>query len=196
MLTGKEKRLLEALELLAAAHNVEIVTIEIVGSRRAPTIRVYVDAPGGVGFDELASSQQWIGQKMDEIDPFPGAYTLEVSSPGIDRPLRTPQHFARFTGETVQVTCKAPIEGRGKFTGRLLGIVQAPGDDIPDVFEGMQPGDSDEFDIDKVDAQLLDNVGAIVLDVDGKRTDIEWDNIKRANVRGVVDFNDERNGAK
>jgi len=196
VLTGKEKKLLEALEPQAAENGVEIVTIEIVGSRRAPTIRVYVDAPGGVGFDELSKAQQWIGQKMDEIDPFPGAYTLEVSSPGIDRPLRTPQHFARFAGETVQVTCKTPINGRGKFTGKLLGIISAPNAEVPDVFDGMQPGDSETFDLDKVDDELLQHPGAIALEVDGKRADIEWNNIKHANVKGVIDFNDERNAAK
>lgn len=196
VLTGKEKKLLEALEPLAQENHVEIVTVEIVGSRRAPTIRVYVDTPDGVGFDELAHAQKWIGDAMDEIDPFPGAYTLEVSSPGIDRPLRTPQHFAAYTGETVQVTCKAPIKGRGKFTGKLLGLVPDEGAEIPAVFDGMQPGDAQDFDISQVDADLLEHPAAIALNVDGKRTDIEWNNIKRANVKGVIDFNDERNAAK
>ena len=99
MLSAKERRLLEALEPLATAHDVEIVTVEVVGSRKAPTIRVYLDCDGGIGFDELAASQKWVNELMDELDPFPGAYTLEVSSPGIDRPLRTPEHFQRFAGE-------------------------------------------------------------------------------------------------
>ena len=62
---------------------------EIVGSKKAPTIRVFIGTEEGVSFDELASAQVWINRIMDEIDPFPGAYMLEVSSPGIDRPLRT-----------------------------------------------------------------------------------------------------------
>ena len=103
MLTAKEKKLLAALEPHAAEEGVEIVTVEIVGSKKAPTIRVYVDAPEGVSFDVLASSQAWINKIMDEIDPFPGAYMLEVSSPGIDRPLRTLEHFARFIGEQAVV---------------------------------------------------------------------------------------------
>ena len=96
MLTAKEKSLLSALEPRAASEGVEIVTLEIVGSKKAPTIRVYIDAAGGISFDELARTQAWVGDVMDELDPFPGAYMLEVSSPGIDRPLRTPEHFARF----------------------------------------------------------------------------------------------------
>ena len=77
MLTGKEKSLLEAMEPRAASEGVEIVTVEIAGAKRAPTIRVYIDAEGGVSFDELARTQAWVGELMDEIDPFPGAYMLE-----------------------------------------------------------------------------------------------------------------------
>ncbi len=122
MLSAKERKLLEALEPQATAHNLEIVTVEVVGSRKAPTIRVYLDCEGGIGFDELAASQKWVGELMDELDPFPGAYTLEVSSPGIDRPLRTPQHFERFADEKVQITLMQPHEGRTKWTGILKGM--------------------------------------------------------------------------
>ena len=96
MLTHKEQSLLDAIEPRAQAEGIEIVTIEIVGAKKAPTIRVYIDTDHGVGFDELSSAQAWMGDLMDEIDPFPGAYTLEVSSPGIDRPLRTIEHFERL----------------------------------------------------------------------------------------------------
>ena len=122
MLTGKEKLLLEALEPIAAEKGIEIVTVEVVGARKAPTIRVYIDTPDGVSFDELASAQEWINALMDDIDPFPGAYTLEVSSPGIDRPLRTPAHFDRFAGEEAQVVLRGPVNGRAKWTGTLLGM--------------------------------------------------------------------------
>lgn len=122
MLTGKARMLLEALEPLAAEHNIEIVTVELVGSRKAPTIRVYIDCEGGIGFDELSSAQEWINALMDELDPFPGAYTLEVSSPGIDRPLRTKEHFARFSGEKAQLTLSEPHQGRAKWVGILKGV--------------------------------------------------------------------------
>ena len=111
MLTAKEQKLLDALEPTAAASGVEIVTLEIMGSKKAPTIRVFIDTEEGVSFDELASAQVWINRIMDEIDPFPGAYMLEVSSPGIDRPLRTKEHFARFAGEQVVVKTSSPIDG-------------------------------------------------------------------------------------
>ena len=122
VLTHKEQSLLDALEPRAAAEGIEIVTIEIVGAKKAPTIRVYIDTDHGVGFDELSNAQAWMGDLMDEIDPFPGAYTLEVSSPGIDRPLRTPEHFERFAGEKCVIKTVKPIDGRSSYSGELLGM--------------------------------------------------------------------------
>ncbi|MCL1799054.1 MAG: ribosome maturation factor RimP [Eggerthellaceae bacterium] len=122
MLTAKEQSLLDALEKQAAEHGIEVVTIEVTGAKKAPTIRVYIDCPQGIGFDELASSQAWINQIMDAADPFPGAYTLEVSSPGIDRPLRTLAHFERFVGETAVVQTASPIGGRSKWSGRIQSV--------------------------------------------------------------------------
>ena len=153
MLDKKEQQLLDALAPRAGQEGVEIVTVEVVGAKKAPTIRVYIDTPDGVSFDQLASSQAWINDIMDELDPFPGAYTLEVSSPGIDRPLRTMEHFARFTGETAVVKAQ-PKDGRGSWTGV---IVSAEGD-------------------------------AVRLDADGETVDIPFHTIKRAHLKGAVDF--------
>ena len=127
MLTRKEQELLDALEERAAGEDVEIVTLEVVGAKKAPTIRVYIDTDHGVSFDELSSAQAWINEVMDKLDPFPGAYTLEVSSPGIDRPLRTAEHFDRFSGENVVVKTSAPVGGRSTFSGILRGM---DGDDV------------------------------------------------------------------
>ena len=155
MLSKKEQQLLDALAPRAEAEGVEVVTVEIVGAKKAPTIRVFIDTPDGVSFDELSTAQAWINDIMDELDPFPGAYTLEVSSPGIDRPLRTPEHFARFAGETVTVKTTGPIDGRSSFTGELLG------------FED----------------------GCVMVAADGAGTfRIPYDNIKKARVKGTIDF--------
>lgn len=127
VLTHKEQQLLDALEPRATSEGIELVTLEIVGAKKAPTIRVYIDTDHGVGFDELSSAQAWMGDLMDEIDPFPGAYTLEVSSPGIDRPLRTREHFERFAGEKCVVKTTGPVQGRSSFSGLLKGV---EGDDV------------------------------------------------------------------
>mgnify|MGYP002540005566 CR=1 FL=1 len=154
MLSKKETELLDALEPRAASEGVEIVTVQVVGAKKAPTIRVFIDTPEGVSFDELAKAQAWINDIMDALDPFPGAYTLEVSSPGIDRPLRTPEHFARFAGQTAQVKTKGPLDGRSSFTGTIVS--------------------ADEE--------------AVVLDVDGAQVSVPMDVIKRAHLKGTVDF--------
>lgn len=121
MLGKKEQSLLDALTPEADKQGIEIVTIELIGSRKAPTICVYVDCEGGVGFDQLAKSQKWISDLMDEIDPFPGAYTLQVSSPGLDRPLRTLEHFQRFAGEKAALALSTPYNSRSKWEGILKG---------------------------------------------------------------------------
>ena len=119
MLNNTEQKLFDAI----CARNpgdVEVVTVEVTGAKKSPTICVYIDTPEGVTFDEITAAQRWINALMDELDPFPGAYTLEVSSPGIDRPLRTPEHFARFVGERAYVKAKTAIDGRSAWTGTLV----------------------------------------------------------------------------
>lgn len=122
MLSNKEQRLLEAIEPRAEQEGIEIVTLEIVGAKKSPTIRVYIDTENGVSFDELSAAQSWINDIMDEIDPFPGAYMLEVSSPGIDRPLRTVQHFQNAMGEDVSIKTISPIANRSNFNGILSDV--------------------------------------------------------------------------
>ena len=98
-----EKQLLAALEPHALKHDVEIVAVEISGARKSPTVSVFINTDNGVSFDELSSAQAWINDLFDAIDPFPGAYRLEVSSPGIDRPLRTLAHFVDAIGQQATV---------------------------------------------------------------------------------------------
>lgn len=124
MLSHKEQSLLDALMPEAQQKGVEIVTIEVTGSKKSPTIRVYIDTENGVGFDELTQAQSWIDETLERIDPFPGAYMLEVSSPGIDRPLRTPEHFVRFVGQTAVVKTLKAIEGRSQFTGTIISATE------------------------------------------------------------------------
>ncbi len=117
-------RLLEALEAEAAAHGADIVDVEVAGASKAPVVRVRVDRaePGEpVSLDEVASHNGWVGDVVEALDPFPGSYTLEVSSPGLDRPLRRPADFERFAGEPVQVRM-AGHGGRRTFTGTLVGL--------------------------------------------------------------------------
>lgn len=132
-MNSKERQILDSLEAQAEDHGVEIVSVEAVGSRKSPIVRIYIDTEGGVSFQELTDAQEWIGEIMDDLDPFPGAYTMEVSSPGIDRPLRTSDHFRRFVGEEAKIALKSPLDGRSKFTGV---IAEADDDAVKLEFDG------------------------------------------------------------
>lgn len=85
-------------------------------------IDVTGDAPQGIGVDDCERVSRAVSQTLDAEDPIPGQYTLEVSSPGLDRVLRTREHFERFAGERVKLEMMQPIEGRKRFAGRLLGV--------------------------------------------------------------------------
>jgi len=91
----------------------------------AGMLRILVDREGGVGVDELATVSRQISRALDEHDPIDGNYTLEVSTPGLERPLRTREHFARAVGSTVKVKTRPGVEG----DRRLEGSVTAVGED-------------------------------------------------------------------
>ena len=119
------KRLLTELEQVAPEHNADIVDVEVVGATKAPCVRVRIDharedaAP--ITLDEVSAHSSWVNEVIDEVDPFPGSYTVEVSSPGLGRPLRRARDFERFSGERVSLVLRAH-EGRRRFTGELVGM--------------------------------------------------------------------------
>lgn len=124
------EELLAKLEAEAVAHAIDIVDVEVVGTSKAPTVRVRIDHAdeGGdpITLDEVSAETGWISDLIDAWDPIPGSFMLEVSSPGLARPLRRRRDFERFAGEQVRLTTRA-TEGRRKYTGELLGV---EGDDV------------------------------------------------------------------
>ena len=101
----------------------DLVRVLISGGR-LPTLQIMTERLDGVGMtvDDCAAISRAVSVQLDEEDPVVGAYTLEVSSPGIDRPLVKPQDFTRFSGFLARVETVESAGGRRKFTGRLLGI--------------------------------------------------------------------------
>ena len=122
MLTDFENSLIDELCPCITNLGYELVTLSVVGPKNSPILRVYVDCNGGISFDELAEVQGAINPVIEKLDPFLGSYTLEVSSPGIDRPLRTLEHFNRFVGEKAYVRVQFPINDRRNFKGIIKGI--------------------------------------------------------------------------
>jgi ribosome maturation factor RimP len=97
----------------------ELVLLEEAGNRRQKILRLYIDHPAGVNHDLCARVSGAVGDALDEVDAFEGAYTLEVSSPGLERPLRKPAHFEAQIGKKVYVKTRLPIEGSKVWQGLL-----------------------------------------------------------------------------
>jgi ribosome maturation factor RimP len=107
---------------VAARHGVALAGIEVLGEGRRTIVRVIVEDARGVSVDLCADVAEELGRALDLHDPIPHAYTLEVASPGLDRPLLTEGDFQRFAGRKVEITTHAPIGGRRRWKGRLLGL--------------------------------------------------------------------------
>lgn len=115
-------KIIALLEPLAPANGLELVAVEVVGGRRQPTVRVYLDREGGIDIEAIAIANRWVSEALDEADLIQSAYTLEVSSPGLDRPLRKRSDYERFLGQTARVQLAKPVEGRGAFTGVMKAV--------------------------------------------------------------------------
>ena len=100
----------------------ELVEVEFGPARGRHVLRLFVDHASGVTLDDCACVSQLVGPVLDQADIIPGSYVLEVSSPGIDRPLRKPKDFERFQGEPVRIRTHSPVGGRRNFRGVLKGL--------------------------------------------------------------------------
>src|ERR1700760_1375889 len=103
----------------------ELVEVEYAAGRTQAVVRLFIDQPAGITVDDCEKVSREVAALLDVEDPVPTAYTLEVSSPGFDRVLRTPAHFARFVGERGFVGLRAPPAGRRRYTGTLLAVDDA-----------------------------------------------------------------------
>lgn len=113
-------------------HDADLYDLEFTGG----VLRVTVDKAGGVDLGVIGSLTRAISRLIDEHDPIQGAFTLEVTSPGLERPLRTAEHFARAVGEKVNVKTRAGVDGDRRFTGV---IEAADADGITILPEGGEP---------------------------------------------------------
>lgn len=106
---------------LAASEGVELVHIEIVGTVRRPTVRLYIDRePEGVTLDDCERVSRQASALLDVYDPFPGAFVLEVSSPGLDRKLYSEHDWQRFAGQAVRIKMRPGWQGQKVIDGTLV----------------------------------------------------------------------------
>lgn len=115
-------QLAELLEPVVSGLGYELWELEYSPRSGGGLLRVYIDSPQGVGLDDCEKVSRAVSDTLDVADPIPAQYTLEVSSPGLDRVLRTREHFRRFAGERVRLEMMQPIAGRRRFSGRLLDV--------------------------------------------------------------------------
>ncbi len=121
-MTQAAKQMAELLEPGVNALGYELLGLEYLSQGRHSVLRLFIDRPDGITVEDCERVSHQVSGVLEVEDPIKGQYTLEVSSPGLDRPLFKPAHFERFVGEQVQVRLVRPLDGRRKFKGQLLGL--------------------------------------------------------------------------
>lgn len=101
----------------------ELVDVEFVREGAGWYLRIYIDKPGGINLDDCQIVSENVSEKLDKEDPIEQAYFLEISSPGLERPLKTPRDFEKYTGEDVEVKLFKPQNGKKIIIGKLLGLI-------------------------------------------------------------------------
>jgi ribosome maturation factor RimP len=115
-------RLQAMLEPLVESMGYELVLLEFSPHKGSAMVRLFIDAPGGITLGDCEKVSREVEGQLDVEDPIPQNYRLEVSSPGLDRPLVKPMHYERFAGQVAKVQLTAPKHGRRKFQGVLKGL--------------------------------------------------------------------------
>src|SRR5258706_10048359 len=116
------ERLNALIEPLLGRLGFELVELEYAAGHARAVVRLFIDREAGVALEDCERVSREVAALLDVEDPIPCAYTLEVSSPGFDRLLRTQAHFGRFVGSRVFVELREPRAGRRRYTGKLLTV--------------------------------------------------------------------------
>jgi len=101
----------------------DLVDVEYVKEGKNWFLRVYIDKPGGINIDDCEDVSQKLSEELDRVDPIKQSYILEVSSPGLDRPLKRDKDYERYKGALVEVKLFKAIDGKKVFEGELLGLI-------------------------------------------------------------------------
>jgi len=136
-MSGKEAQLMQLLQPTVEDMGYALWGIELTSPGRRPTVRIYIEAETGVSVDDCAKVSHQVSGVLDVEDPISGEYTLEVSSPGIDRLLFRPEQYEPYLGEIVDIRLRLPVEGRRRFKGVLIS---ADGDTVVVEIDGQQYG--------------------------------------------------------
>ena len=116
------EKLMELAEETARGQGIEVEDIQLLGRGKRKLLRVMIDTPDGVTLDECSAFSRDFGALLDVEDPLQGGYILEVSSPGLDRPLKGPGDFLKCRGKLARVVTKHKMEEQSVFVGRILDV--------------------------------------------------------------------------
>jgi ribosome maturation factor RimP len=119
---GAKETIRDVAQRVTSGRGYELIDVEVKRERGGHFVRLFVDKEGGIGLDELQSVSEEVSAILDAEDPIDSAYTLEVSSPGLDRPLKTEADYRRFVGKLVKLSSYEPLDGRRHWTGRLQSV--------------------------------------------------------------------------
>ncbi len=135
----------EIAQRVAESEGLELVEVEVKGGGNSRFVRISIDKPEGVTHADCETVSQQVGTILDVEDVVPGGrYTLEVSSPGVERKLIKPQDYQRFQGKKVRITLRDAVEGRRNWEGKLAGLEDG------DVALEMEPGKTVRFPFGQV----------------------------------------------
>ena len=137
-------------ERVAASEGIEIVSVELLGGGANRMLRITIDKPAGVSHADCEFISQQVGTILDVEDTIPGShYTLEVSSPGVERKLTKPREFERFVGQKVKIVLRQPVENRRSWVGALKSFADGT------ITLEPAPGKSVQFPFDQVEKANL-----------------------------------------
>lgn len=114
-----EARIRDIIQAQVEEDGYELLQVEMRSEGGAPILRIYIDSPEGIGIEDCVASSRKIAVLLDVENPVEGKYTLEVSSPGIERPLFSANDFVRFQGKEIRLSTKNKIDNRRKFQGHI-----------------------------------------------------------------------------
>jgi ribosome maturation factor RimP len=137
-------------ERVAADAGLEVVDVQLLGGGQARLLRIYIDKPEGVSHADCEYITQHVGTILDVEDVIPGSrYTLEVSSPGVERKLTKPREFERFIGQKVKVVLREPVENQRHWVGALTNFAEGI------ITLEPSPGRSVQFPLEQVERANL-----------------------------------------
>lgn len=141
-MSSKLEQLQALLAPVVEALGYECWGVEFISQGRHSVLCVYIDRPEGILIDDCEAVSRQVSGILDVEDPISGEYTLEVSSPGMDRPLFTLEQFAKHAGEQVKIRLRSPYEGRRNYQGILRGVEEQDVVVLVDDHEYLLPIDS------------------------------------------------------